>query len=213
MELRRNCLICFGLLLLIFNTISISEFKAHSNYIVINRKASTEKVEYEPNSEQKLTPINNLNEYSYEVDYETFDVPLDEELQVYVISMARAYGLSPELVFAIIRKESMYRVDAVSPGGGNVGLMQINHSNFKWLSEELGVSDFKDPYNNIQAGCLILSILNERYEDVDKTLMAYNQGEGSAKTFWERGIFTTHYTRTIHRYMEELTVETEQEID
>lgn len=182
------------------------EIKANSHYIVINNQSSTEECINEPSSEPKgnnppfTPPIR-----TYEVAYETFDVPLDEELQMYIIAVAKAYELEPELVFAVIKKESMYDVSAKSPGGGNVGLMQINYSNFGWLSRDLGVTDFQDPYNNVQAGCYILSILKDKYTETDQVLMAYNCGEGTAKTLWNQGIFTTNYTRTIHRYMEEIT--------
>lgn len=208
--------IAVGLLtyLVIFNTLSYYEFKGDTHYLVINRQASAEEAENEPCDDvESHSSVASLEERAYEVDYETYDVPLDEDLQVYVIAMARAYGIEPNLVFAIIRKESSYSVDAVSKGGGNVGLMQINHTNFGWLSKDLNVCDFQDPYNNIQAGCYILSILFERYGDTDKVLMAYNQGEGSAQAFWQQGIFTSHYTKTIHRYMEELESEATKEID
>lgn len=199
----------------IFMTLSYIEFKGGTHYLVINRQASVENGEYEPCESLQAypsePPIN--NQYTYEVEYELYDIPLDEELQVYAIAMAKAYDLDPCLVFAIMKKESRYQIDAVSPGGGNVGLMQINYSNFKWLSKELGITDFQDPYNNIQAGCLILSILSDKYKDTDKVLMAYNQGEGSAQTFWKRNIYTSHYTHTIHRYMEELEIETTKKID
>lgn len=214
---RKNLITCIILFFVIYvsvlNTTSYIENKAVSKYIVINRRVSAEEVENEPCSDaeqtnsliQNASPILN----TYEVKFDTYNVPLDEELQMYIIAMAKTYDLDPTLVFAIIRKESGYNIEAVSPGGGNVGLMQINYSNFGWLRRDLGITDFQDPYSNVHAGCYILSILFEKYEDTDKVLMAYNTGEGTAQAFWQRGIFTSHYTHIIHRYMEELSIETE----
>lgn len=219
MGIRRNrvielIILFFSIYASVFLTLSYSRFNADSHYIVINRQGSVEKVENEASeSVQSHSSAVYSSDRTYEVDYETYDIPLDDELQVYAIAMARAYGLDPKLIFAVIRKESGYHIEAVSPGGGNVGLMQINYTNFGWLSKDLGFNDFQDPYNNIQAGCYILSILNDRYNDVDKVLMAYNQGEGSAKTFWNKGIFTSHYTRKVNEYMEDLTIEATKEAD
>ena len=77
------------------------------------------------------------------------------------------------------------------------GLMQINACNHKWLTEELGITDFIDPYENIKAGLFILRGLLEKYDSTSKVLMAYNMGENGASKLWEQGIFESNYSKDV----------------
>lgn len=53
----------------------------------------------------------------------------------------------------IIQRESGWNPDAVSPGGGNIGLFQMNAYHKTWIKNELGYSwnDLKDPSKNAHA--------------------------------------------------------------
>ena len=77
------------------------------------------------------------------------------------------------------------------------GLMQINACNHEWLTEELGITDFIDPYENIKAGLFILRGLFEKYDSTSKVLMAYNMGENGASKLWEQGIFESNYSKDV----------------
>lgn len=135
-----------------------------------------------------------------------YDVPLPEEEQLYLIKLCEANSVPPELVIAIIEKESTYNPDAVSRGG-DYGYMQINKCNHKWLREAYGVENFLDPYENILCGVMIISEYLDKYGDYNKALMAYNMGEGGAKRMWKKGVYSTKYSRTVISIMEGISYE------
>ena len=119
-----------------------------------------------------------------------------EKLLAYIMGLCDARGLDFDIVIALIWRESDFISGAVSPGG-DFGLMQINIVNHKWLSDELGVTDFLDAMQNCNAGTYMLADLLAKYGDISRALMAYNMGEGNAAKLWARGIFVTDYVREI----------------
>ena len=130
-----------------------------------------------------------------------YDIPLSPELQEYTYNRCQELGLvSPgvdyQTVLALMSKESGYTEDAVS-GTGDYGIMQINTVNHEWLREELGITDFLDAEQSIDAGTEMLARLSERYDDPHKVLMAYNMGEGGAAKLWAQGITSSEYSRDI----------------
>lgn len=129
-------------------------------------------------------------------DFEPLDVPLDEDVQELIYSLSQLYCIDWTLVMAIIEHESGYNPSVIS-STNDYGLMQINKVNHKWLSEAVGVSDFLDPYQNVTAGCYILSQLFEKYGDTDQVLMAYSLGENGASKLWKQGIFESGFSQEI----------------
>lgn len=91
---------------------------------------------------------------------------------------ATAKGLDPALVHAVIRAESDYRSDAVSPKGA-IGLMQVMPATGK----RFGVSNLDVPERNLKAGTTYLRHLLDRYDNVPLALAAYNAGEGAVSRF------------------------------
>lgn len=89
------------------------------------------------------------------------------------------YGICPELLMAMIEKESSGRPDVES--GGCKGLMQISDRWHKERMKRLGVTDIYDPDGNIHVGADYLSELFEKYCDVGIALMVYH-GEKNADT-------------------------------
>ena len=83
--------------------------------------------------------------------------------------------VSPALVLAVIAIESAGRADAVSHAGAE-GLMQLIPA----TAERFGVSDSKDPKQNIKGGVAYLDwLLKEFRRDPVLALAAYNAGEGA----------------------------------
>jgi hypothetical protein len=85
---------------------------------------------------------------------------------------ARQHGLEPALVKAVIKCESRFDPEAVSPRGAQ-GLMQLMPA----TQSLLGVSDAFDPRRNIVAGVRYLAMLRQLFDgDVSLMLAAYNAG-------------------------------------
>lgn len=130
-----------------------------------------------------------------------YDCPLSHELQDYIRKLCEENEISMPLVIAVIESESSFRASVISRTN-DYGLMQINKINHKWLSEEYGITDFLDPYQNVFCGITILSQHYRHYQDVDKALMAYNLGATGANRLWTEGIYETSYTQKIRTAME-----------
>jgi soluble lytic murein transglycosylase-like protein len=96
------------------------------------------------------------------------------ELSPAIERHARAKGLDPDLVHAVIRAESAYRPEAVSPKGA-IGLMQVMPA----TGLRFGVADLSQPEGNLRAGTAYLRHLLDRFHNVPLALAAYNAGEGA----------------------------------
>lgn len=92
-----------------------------------------------------------------------------------VLANARRYGLSPNLLHAVIRAESAYDPTAVSRAGAQ-GLMQL----MPGTAARYGVRDSFDPAENIRGGSAYLRDLLDMFDqDVKLALAGYNAGEGA----------------------------------
>ena len=101
------------------------------------------------------------------------DKPFSSEIGV----AARAAGVDPALVHAIIAVESAYRPAAVSPKGA-IGLMQLMPA----TAQRHGVADPARVADNLRAGTRHLRALLDRYGmRLDLVLAAYNAGEGAVQ--------------------------------
>lgn len=116
------------------------------------------------------------NEYSAEIEAE-----------------AAVAGIDPYLVCAVIKAESNFDADAVSPVGA-VGLMQIMPETGEWLAA-LGGLDFAadklyQPRYNIRLGCCYLRFLLDYWQwDVCKAVASYNAGQRNVAGWLENGIW------------------------
>ena len=103
---------------------------------------------------------------------------------------ALARGVDPLLVVAVIRQESLFETDAVSPANAH-GLMQLLPSTARELTAEAGAapiprSALHVPQTNIALGVALLRRLLDRYGGSRaRTLAAYNAGEDAVGK-WER---------------------------
>lgn len=94
-----------------------------------------------------------------------------------IVSMARAHGVDPMLVRAVIEVESGYRPRARSHKGA-MGLMQLMPA----TAREYDLKNPYDPKANIAAGVMHLKGLIDRW-GVELALAAYNAGEGAVRKF------------------------------
>jgi len=108
---------------------------------------------------------------------------------------ARHYQVDEQLVQAIIRQESCFKVKAKSPVGA-MGLMQL----MPQTAIELGVSNAWNPEQNIAGGVKYISRQLKRFKgDKRLALAAYNAGPGAVLKY--KGIppyrETKHYVASI----------------
>ncbi|MBX2836416.1 MAG: lytic transglycosylase domain-containing protein [Gammaproteobacteria bacterium] len=88
--------------------------------------------------------------------------------------LSMKYGVSINLVKAVITKESCFDPKAESYAGA-IGLMQLMPATAAWLE----VADPTDPEQNLDGGIKYLASLYERFGRIDLTLAAYNAGPGN----------------------------------
>lgn len=104
----------------------------------------------------------------------------------YVVKYSEQYGLDPLLVFSVIKVESSFQPNAVSPRKAK-GLMQVSDKTGKWAAEKIGIKDYTteklfEPEVNIMIGCWYLKALLQQFEqDQDAALAAYNAGSGNVR--------------------------------
>ncbi|EMM79102.1 transglycosylase SLT domain protein [Leptospira interrogans str. 2006001854] len=90
----------------------------------------------------------------------------------------RKNNLDPRLVQSVIKAESDFKTDAVSPKGA-IGLMQLMPS----TANLLGVEDPFDPAENVAGGTKFLSNLLNKYKNLDHALAAYNAGPSAVDRY------------------------------
>lgn len=148
-------------------------------------------------------------EWTSDVDgFIPLDVPMEDDLQEFIYTLAYAYQIDFPFVMGLIQQESSFRnIESVT---NDFGLMQINKINHEWLSKKFGITDFLDPYQNTRSGMHILRTLFDKYEDPTKVLMCYNLGEIGAKRLWDKGITETSYSVKVLENTAEFTAELER---
>jgi hypothetical protein len=124
--------------------------------------------------------------------------PWDDAIQRH----AKAYGVDPILVKAVIQVESGYDPWAVSSKGAR-GLMQLMPD----TARRFKVSEVHDPEQNVRGGVEYLSVLLRLFEgDLKRTLAGYNAGENAVRRYggvppyaetelYVRKVFTVYYGR------------------
>lgn len=92
---------------------------------------------------------------------------------------AKKENIDPNLIKAIIQKESHFNPNAGS-GAGAAGLMQLMPA----TARGLGVTNRRDPEQSIRGGTKLLGRLLRKYDgNVKSALAAYNSGEGSVEDY------------------------------
>ncbi|MCG6169885.1 lytic transglycosylase domain-containing protein [Leptospira sanjuanensis] len=110
--------------------------------------------------------------------------------------------LDPSLVQSVIKAESGFKANAVSPKGA-IGLMQLMPS----TANLLGVDDPSDPAENVAGGTKFLSDLLSKYKNLDHALAAYNAGPGAVDKYGGIPPYkeTQKYVEKVKRYYKDFS--------
>ncbi len=126
----------------------------------------------------------------------------------YVLTESNKYDLEPELIWAIMRQESGFFVEAISRSNAK-GLMQVIPSTWDWLAElqqETPANPF-DVASNIRYGVYYINWLAGYFEDyaADAELMiaSYNRGQGYIRRLFE-GDFVNQDKDLLYREIDSL---------
>lgn len=136
--------------------------------------------------------------------YFSLAVPMPYEWQDYMRTYCEEYGCPYPLALAVAQTESNFDMDAVG-ASGEVGIMQLNPGPGSSYHAEIQAATGLDPTTasgNIAGGCYKLGLYLDKYGSVEKAAMAYNMGEGGARSAWDSGITSTDYSKAVKEAME-----------
>lgn len=106
-----------------------------------------------------------------------YDVPLEDELQLYIVRLCEEKQIDPAIVLGMAQRESSFRADVVGDGGNSYGMFQVQPRWHQDRMDRLGVTDLLDPYQCAAVAVDFLAELLDTYDgDIEKALTAYNQG-------------------------------------
>lgn len=107
-----------------------------------------------------------------------------------VSKYAKEYDVDENLIYAIIKAESNFDEHAVSRKNA-VGLMQLMYDTAvdiaKTLNLEIDEEKLLQPDININLGTKYISILMQKYQNLEVALAAYNAGGGNVDTWIANG--------------------------
>ena len=112
------------------------------------------------------------------------------EYTEYVRKYANEYNVDEYLIYAIIKAESNFEPNAESHRGAK-GLMQLMYSTAEDISKRIGIELSEDnilePDININLGTKYISMLIQKYNNINLALAAYNAGSGNVDGWIEKG--------------------------
>lgn len=177
--------VIFTVLCLIMSCVNETEQKKESVNETVKEEITAEKVKYIPK------------------EVKEYDVPLDENIKNYTVSICELYGIPPETVFAMMEVESDFQTDAVGDNGNSIGLMQIQPRWNGERMEKLGITNLYNPYNNITVGVDILREKIQAGNGMEWALTAYNGGNARADRYLKNGT-TCEYAEKVLRKADEI---------
>ena len=120
------------------------------------------------------------------------DVPLSEDLQSYIFELCYEKGIDPDIVIAVIKKESNFDSSIIGDNGRSYGLMQVQPRWHQERMNELGCTDLLNPYDNVTVGIDILADLYMSGNSTEWVLMAYNGGVSYANNNTLNGVVSDY---------------------
>ena len=134
---------------------------------------------------------------------ETWDVPLEKDLQLFIADLCEEMSIEPELVLAMIEQESQWNPEAVGDGGNSLGLLQIQPRWHSGRMEKLDCENLLDPYDNVTVAIDILAEKMAADKGTEWALMAYNGGNAYANSLTAQGK-VSGYAKEVLAMAEEL---------
>ena len=118
-----------------------------------------------------------------------------KEYSEYVQKYSKEYNVDENLVYAVIKAESNFDSNAKSSKDA-IGLMQLVESTAKEICKKVDIQlkdnelseKLLEPEININLGTKYLSILIEKYQNVEIAITAYNAGIGTVDNWIEKGV-------------------------
>lgn len=190
---RRNKVLAFIALALFVAVCVVMVAKAYSE-----EPAAEEEYMEDPQEAEKI------EEALLAQGYFSMAVPMPYEWQDYMRTYCEEYGCPYPLALAVAQTESNFDMDAVG-ASGEVGIMQLNPGPGGSYHAEIQAATGLDPTTasgNIAGGCYKLGLYLAKYGSVEKAAMAYNMGEGGARSAWDSGITSTDYSKAVKEAME-----------
>lgn len=120
---------------------------------------------------------------------ETRDTWISDDAYAYCYEIGNQYNICPELLMAVIEKESSGQSDARN--GNCIGLMQISSIWHQNRMMRLGATDLYCERDNILVAADYLSELFQKYKEPSLVLDIYN---GNSKAMWnyENGVISDY---------------------
>lgn len=149
----------------------------------------------------------------YKIPSNFEDADLTEELQEYLFNECDERGIECSLALSLIERESGYYSKCSGDDGNSKGYMQVYEKYHKEVMEAEGVTDLYDAKGNIRVGLHILQDIYDKYGSSGDhcVLMVYNMGSYNANKLWEKGIYSTRYSRYIVSRAKEIKKELKQD--
>lgn len=116
-----------------------------------------------------------------------------------VAEAADRFGLSPALIYAVIRQESLFAGHALSRAGAQ-GLMQLMPATARRMADSLGWDDYDvgRPRDNILLGsCHLAELLRATGGRLPVALAGYNAGLDRARRWWRTARGTDEFIERI----------------
>jgi soluble lytic murein transglycosylase len=113
--------------------------------------------------------------------FNDYDLLYPRPFDAQVNAAAHLAQLAPEIVYGVVRQESLYRIDAVSNAGAR-GLMQLQPATARSTARYLkrpqpATTDLFDPYINTALGATRLRMLLDQFDgQIPIALAGYNAG-------------------------------------
>lgn len=176
--------------------------KTENGFKQLTRVIDTIETTSKPKSKTKTTKKSTKKSSSFSKSTKSSklytNIPFSARFQCWIDDMCKEYGISTNVVMAVIWKESNFHIRAMGDHGEAYGLMQIQKKWHKARMRRCDAEDLLNCYDNVHVGIDYLAELyRTNNRNWHKTLMAYNGGQAYADKKVKRGIYSSDYSRKV----------------